>query len=107
MPCERWRVDQDESNGLVLAAFIPKDVDPGRAVSSGVLASFAYPDSPERATHIWALGSAAHMTALDPPAAWLKAMDDFEDRAEKLTDLQERRLDPAARFARTYLRTTE
>ncbi|MER5974518.1 hypothetical protein ABT112_33260 [Streptomyces sp. NPDC002055] len=111
---ERWMVDQDESGGLVLAVFMPEEVAPDCTVSSGILASFAYPDSPERATHAGALGSAAHMAALDPPAAvalaaWLETMADFADRAEELGDLRGAAplLEPAVRFARVYLRTAE
>lgn len=108
---ERWMVDQDETGGLVLAAFTPQDVDPDGTVSSSILASFAYPGSPERATHARAFGAAAHMAALDPQAAvalaaWLEATASFEDRAEELGDVEGAAplVEPATRFARVYLR---
>ncbi|WP_405813166.1 MULTISPECIES: hypothetical protein [unclassified Streptomyces] len=111
-PDERWMGDQDEAAGLVLTAFVPEDVGPDGTVSSGILASFAYPDNPERATHAQALGAAAHMAALDPRAAvalaaWLETTASFEDRAEELGDVEAASplVEPAARFARLYLRT--
>ncbi|MBX4178397.1 MULTISPECIES: hypothetical protein [Streptomyces rochei group] len=113
-PDERWMVDQDETAGLVLTAFVPEDVGPDGTVSSGILASFAYPDNPERATHAQALGAASHIAALDPQAAaalaaWLETTASFEDRAEELGDTEGAAplIEPAAHFARTYLRTTE
>lgn len=112
-PDERWMVDQDETGGLVLAAFTPEDVDPDGTVSSSIL-SFAYSDSPERATHARALGAAAHTAALDPQAAvalaaWLETTASFEDRAEELGDVEGAAplIDPATRFARAYLRNAE
>lgn len=111
-PDERWMVDQDETGALVLAAFTPQDVDPDGTVGGGILASFAYPDSPERHTHARALGVASHMAALDPQAAvalaaWLETMASFEDRAEELEDVEGAAplVEPATRFARVYLRT--
>ncbi|MFE5594216.1 hypothetical protein [Streptomyces sp. NPDC056549] len=111
-PDERWIVDQEEAGGLVVAVFTPEDVDPDGTVSSGILASFAYQDSPERATHARALGAAAHMAALDPLAAvalaaWLETTASFEDRAEELGDVEGAAplVEPATRFARIYLRT--
>ncbi|OEJ28910.1 hypothetical protein AS594_35305 [Streptomyces agglomeratus] len=70
------------------------------------------PDSSEQHTHARAFGAAAHMAALDPQAAlalaaWLEATASFEDRAEELGDVEGGALlvEPAARFARAYLRT--
>ncbi|MEU9010694.1 hypothetical protein AB0D12_13065 [Streptomyces sp. NPDC048479] len=62
-------------------------------MGGGILASFAYPDSPERRTHARALGAASHMAALDPQAAlalaaWLETTASFEDRAEELDDVE-------------------
>ncbi|MFF4427201.1 hypothetical protein ACFY04_41815 [Streptomyces sp. NPDC001549] len=59
-PDERWMVDQDEAGGLVLAAFVPEDIDPDGMVGGSVVAWFAYPGNPERATHARALGAASH-----------------------------------------------
>ncbi|MFD9033325.1 hypothetical protein ACFVZW_19550 [Streptomyces sp. NPDC059567] len=113
-PDERWMVDQDETGGLVLAAFTPEDVDPDGTVSSSILTSFAYPDNPERHTHARALGAASHMAAMDPQAAialaaLLETTASFEDRAEELDDAEAAAplVEPATRFARVYLRTTE
>lgn len=113
-PDERWMVDQDETGGLVLAVFTPEDVDPDGTVGGGILASFAYPDNAERATHAQALGAAAHMAALDPQAAlalaaWLETTASFEDRAEELGDVEGAAplIDPATRFAHAYLRNAE
>jgi hypothetical protein len=109
---ERWMVDQDETGALVVAAFTPGDVDLRGSISGATVASFAYPDSPERHTHAWALGAAAHTAALDPPvavgiAAWLETTAVFEDRAEELSGLDAAAplIQPAARFAHLYLRT--
>ncbi|WP_055526785.1 hypothetical protein [Streptomyces graminilatus] len=110
-PDERWMVDQDETGALVLAAFTPVDVEPGGVVSGTTLASFAYPDSPDRHTHARALGAAAHTAALDPPVAvllatWLEATAASEDRAGEadrsgaLAPL----VAPAIPFALLYLR---
>ncbi|MFF1733759.1 hypothetical protein [Streptomyces sp. NPDC058247] len=111
-PEERWMVDQDETGALVLSVFTPEDVDPDGTVGGSILASFAYPDSPERHTHARALGAAAHMAALDPQtavalAAWLETTASFEDRAEELADVEGAAplVEPATRFARAYLRT--
>ncbi|MET9511961.1 hypothetical protein ABZX62_26475 [Streptomyces flavidovirens] len=52
---ERWMVGQDETDGLVLTAFTPQYVATDGTVSSGILASFAYPDNPVRHTHARAL----------------------------------------------------
>lgn len=113
-PDERWVVDQDETGGLVLAAMTPQDVEPDGTVSSGIVASFAYPDSPERHTHARALGAASHMAALDPQAAWklaawLETTASFEGRAEELGDVEGAAplIEPATRFARGYLRNAE
>jgi hypothetical protein len=80
-------------------------------VSGSVLASFAYPDHPQRHTHARALGAASHIAALDPQAAtllaaWLETTASFEDRAEELGDVAGAAplVEPAARFARAYLR---
>jgi hypothetical protein len=111
-PEERWMVDQDDTGALVLAAFTPKDVDLDGTVGGSTLASFAYPEDPERRTHARALGAASHMAALDPQAAvtlaaWLEITARFEDRAEQLGDVEGAAplIDPADRFARAYLRT--
>ncbi|MEU7184132.1 MULTISPECIES: hypothetical protein [Streptomyces] len=113
-PDERWMVDQDETGGLVLVAFTPEDVEPDGTVSSGILASFAYPDNAERATHARALAAASHTAALDPQAAWmlaawLETTASFEDRAEELGDVEGAAplIDPATRFARAYVRNAE
>ncbi|MFE7511437.1 hypothetical protein ACFU8I_09455 [Streptomyces sp. NPDC057540] len=68
---ERWIVDQDETGALVVAAFGPDDVDPVDGTLSGtILATYAYPDHPQRATHAHAhaLAAASHTAALDPLA---------------------------------------
>lgn len=113
-PDERWMVDQDETGALVLAAFTPGDVAPNGTVGSSVIASFAYPDSPERLTHAPAFGAAAHMAALDPQAAmalaaWMQATASLEERAEELGEVAGAAplVEPAVRFAQLYLRTTE
>ena len=94
-------------------AFVPEDVGPDGTVSSGILASFAYSDNPERATHAQALGAASHMAALDPRAAvalaaWLETTASFEDHAEELGDVEGAAplIELADRFARVYQRTT-
>ncbi|MFJ9574567.1 hypothetical protein [Streptomyces bacillaris] len=108
---ERWMVDQDETAGLVLTSFVPGDVG-ADGISNSILASFAYPDDPERATYAQALGTAAHMAALDTRAAvalaaWLETTASFEERAEELDEAEGAAplVEPAARFARLYLRT--
>jgi hypothetical protein len=69
---DRWTVAQDETVGLGLTAFVPEDVEPDGTMGGSVLASFAYPDDPERHTHARALGAASHMAALDrrPRRGW-------------------------------------
>ncbi|MFJ7330792.1 hypothetical protein ACIQVN_31690 [Streptomyces cyaneofuscatus] len=57
-------VDQDETGGLVLGAFALQDVEPDGTVSSGIVASFVYPDSPERRARARALGAASHMVSV-------------------------------------------
>ncbi|MFD9033318.1 hypothetical protein ACFVZW_19515 [Streptomyces sp. NPDC059567] len=113
-PDERWMVDQDEAGGLVLTAFVPEDVAPDGVVGGGVVAWFAYPESAEPATHSRALGAASHMAALDPQtavllAAWLETTASLADRAEELGDVEGAAplVEPATRFARSYLRTTQ
>lgn len=113
-PDERWMVDQDEAGGLVLASFVPEDVAADGAVGGSVLAWFAYPGSPERATHARALGAASHTAALDPQtavllAAWLETTASLEDRAEELGNSESAAplVKPATRFARSYLRAPE
>ncbi|MGW7433335.1 hypothetical protein ACWGIN_27820 [Streptomyces sp. NPDC054861] len=113
-PDERWMVDQDETGALVLTVFTPDDVEADGTVSGSTLASFAYPGHPERHTHARALGSAAHIAALDPQSAvalasWLETLAAFEDRAEALGEAEGAAplTDPAKRFARAYLRTAE
>lgn len=113
-PDERWMVDQDEAGGLVLAAFVPEDVAPGGIVGGSVVAWFAYPGSAERATHARALGAASHTASLDPQtavllAAWLETTASLEDRAQELGDSGgvAPLVEPAARFARSYLRVPE
>ncbi|MFK0264226.1 hypothetical protein ACIQU1_23330 [Streptomyces angustmyceticus] len=104
-PDERWMVDE---GGLVLGAFTQGDVEPDGTVGTGVLAWFAYPGNPERATHTRALGTVAHVAALDPLTAvalsiWLETTASFEDRAEELEDLEGAAplVEPAAQFLPT------
>ncbi|MGW4701430.1 hypothetical protein [Streptomyces sp. NPDC004285] len=112
---ERWIVDQDETGALVVAAFGPDDVDPVDGTVSGtILATYAYPDHPERATHAHALAAASHTAALDPQAAvllavWLETTAALQDRAQELGDPEGAAplIEPATRFARSYLRTPE
>lgn len=111
-PDERWTVDQDDDGALVLARYLPEDVAPDGTVGGGTLASFAYPGNPDRATHAHALAAAAHIAALDPPAAtalaaWLETTATLEEHAEHLDDADGAAplIRPAARFAHAYLRT--
>ncbi|MFE6134122.1 hypothetical protein ACFQ6Q_38595 [Streptomyces sp. NPDC056437] len=111
---ERWVVDQDEAGGLLLAAYAPKDIAADGTVSRSIVASFAYGDSPTRATDGQALGAAAHTAGLDPKtaqalAALLETMAAYLDQAEELGNTQAAAtlLAPAMRFAQTYLRTAD
>lgn len=111
-PDERWMVDQDETGALILASYTPEDVDPDGTIGGSIVASFAYPDDPERRTHARALGAASHAAALDPQAAlalaaWLETTASLEDRAIELGDIESAAplVEPATRFARSYLRT--
>ncbi|MFF5924199.1 hypothetical protein ACFY8C_38625 [Streptomyces flavochromogenes] len=113
-PDERWMVDQDEAGGLVLAAFVSEDIAPDGMVGGSVVAWFAYPGSPERATHSQALGAASHTAALDPQTAvllavWLETTASLEDRAEDIGDVEGAALlvESATRFARSYLRAPQ
>ncbi|MFD3441905.1 hypothetical protein ACFWU3_30870 [Streptomyces sp. NPDC058685] len=85
-------VGQDQEGGLLLAAYVPKDIAADGTVSRSIVASLAR-DSPTGVTDGQALGAAAHMAGLDPRAALtlaalLETMAAYLDRAEELGDIE-------------------
>ncbi|MFE5591158.1 hypothetical protein [Streptomyces sp. NPDC056549] len=86
-------MDQDEIGALVIAAFEPEDVTPDGTVSGAIIASYAYPDNPHRATHAHALAAASQTAALDPQTAvalavWLETAAALQERADELGDAE-------------------
>jgi hypothetical protein len=114
VPGERWMVDQDEAGALVVSAFVPEDVALDGTVSGAAVGWYAYPDNPQRAAHAHALAAASHTAALDPQTAvvlavWLETTDALQERAQELGDAEGAAplIEPATRFARSYLRAPE
>jgi hypothetical protein len=68
-PDERWMADQSPDDGLVLASYMPGDVQDDGSVSTSCIAYFAYPGDKDARAHGTALGVAAYAALMHPPVA--------------------------------------
>jgi hypothetical protein len=68
-PGERWMVDQSPDDGLVLASYMPDDVQDDGSVSTSCIAYFAYPGDEDARAHVTALGVATFAALMHPPVA--------------------------------------
>jgi hypothetical protein len=110
---ERWTADTTESDGLVVGAYQPADVQPDGSLSTGCVAFLGYPADPQGRAHAHALPAAWHMAGADPQfmdtiAAWLEthyadlsSASGNLDQVDSPGDTQR-----AIHAARVYLRKT-